>query len=138
MTQGGEFLSCSNDATIRRWLVGGDCLAIYYGHENFVYSISVLPNGQDFVSSGEDRTVRVWQDGKCKQTINHPTLSVWTVCTLGNGDIVSGARYIIYYYYFVFCSPSVKDKDFLVDHICRLSMVQWNHYVRHILSLCCI
>ena len=92
VTQGGEFLSCSNDATIRRWMVTGDCMAVYYGHENFVYSLAVLPNGKDFVSSGEDRTVRVWQDGKCKQTINHPTLSVWTVCTLGNGDIVSGAR----------------------------------------------
>ena len=59
-----------------------------------MYSISVLPNGQDFVSSGEDRTVRVWKNGECKQTINHPTLSIWAVCTLANGDIVSGARYV--------------------------------------------
>ena len=94
VTQNTEFLSCSNDATIRRWLLSGDCLAEYYGHENFVYSISVLPNGQDFVSSGEDRTVRVWKNGECKQTINHPTLSIWSVCTLANGDIVSGARYV--------------------------------------------
>ena len=89
---GGEFLSCSNDATIRRWAVTGDCLQVYYGHENFVYSLSILPNGQDFVSSSEDRTVRVWRDGACVQTIPHPTMSVWAVCVLGNGDIVSGAR----------------------------------------------
>lgn len=92
MTQGSEFLSCSNDATIRRWLVSGDCLQIYYGHENFVYSIAVLPNGQDFVTSGEDRTVRVWRNGENTQTLTHPTLSIWTVCALPNGDIVSGAR----------------------------------------------
>jgi phospholipase A-2-activating protein len=39
-----------------------------------------------------DRTVRVWRDGACVQTIPHPTMSVWAVCVLGNGDIVSGAR----------------------------------------------
>ena len=72
----------------------GDCLQVYYGHENFVYSLSILPNGQDFVSSSEDRTVRVWRDGACVQTIPHPTMSVWTVCVLANGDIVSGARYV--------------------------------------------
>lgn len=91
VTQGSEFLSCSNDATIRRWLLSGDCLQIYYGHENFVYSIAILPNGQDFVTSGEDRTVRVWRNGENEQTITHPTLSIWTVCALPNGDVVSGA-----------------------------------------------
>ncbi|XP_033729624.1 phospholipase A-2-activating protein-like isoform X3 [Pecten maximus] len=86
-----EFLSCSNDATIRHWSITGDCIGVYYGHENFVYSISVLPNGEDFVSSGEDRTVRVWQGGKVTQTIAHPSMSVWSVCTLPNGDIASGS-----------------------------------------------
>ena len=33
-----EFLSCSNDATVRRWAVtSGDCLGIYYGHTNYIY-----------------------------------------------------------------------------------------------------
>ncbi|XP_060069922.1 phospholipase A-2-activating protein-like [Ylistrum balloti] len=86
-----EFLSCSNDATIRHWSITGDCIGVYYGHENFVYSLSVLPNGEDFVSSGEDRTVRVWQGGQVVQTIAHPSMSVWSVCVLANGDIVSGS-----------------------------------------------
>ncbi|KAH9488092.1 hypothetical protein Btru_065405 [Bulinus truncatus] len=87
-----EFLSCSNDATIRRWAVtSGDCLAIYYGHTNYVYSLSILPNGQDFITSGEDRTMRVWKDGRCVQTIYHPCESVWSVCALSNGDIASGS-----------------------------------------------
>ena len=41
-----EFLSCANDATIRRWLVGGECVQVYYGHENYIYSMAVLPNGE--------------------------------------------------------------------------------------------
>ncbi|CAG5130369.1 unnamed protein product [Candidula unifasciata] len=88
----GEFLSCSNDATVRRWAVSsGDCLGIYYGHTNYVYCLSILPNGQDFITGGEDRTLRVWQEGKCVQTIYHPCESVWAVCALPNGDIASGS-----------------------------------------------
>jgi len=87
-----EFLSCSNDATVRRWAVtSGDCLGIYYGHTNYIYCISILPNGEDFVTGGEDRTMRVWKGGKNVQTIYHPSESVWCVCALSNGDIVSGS-----------------------------------------------
>lgn len=93
MLNNQEFISCSNDASLRRWSVSGDCLQVYYGHENFIYSVAVLPNGQDFISGGEDRTMRVWRDGKCVQTIAHPAQSVWAVCVLPcNGDIVSAAR----------------------------------------------
>ncbi|CDO73615.1 hypothetical protein BN946_scf185014.g85 [Trametes cinnabarina] len=72
-------------------------------------SISVLPNG-DIVSGGEDRTVRIWRgqlslplfpaghiltslpntEGECAQTLVHPGISVWTVSTMPNGDIVTG------------------------------------------------
>ncbi|GFS06857.1 phospholipase A-2-activating protein, partial [Elysia marginata] len=87
-----EFLSCSNDASIRRWAVtSGDCLNVYFGHTNYVYSLSILPNGQDFITGGEDRTLRVWKDGDCFQTLYHPCESVWAVCALPNGDIATGA-----------------------------------------------
>lgn len=39
-----EFLSCANDASIRRWQITGECLEVYYGHTNYIYSISVFPN----------------------------------------------------------------------------------------------
>ena len=95
MLQDGEFLSCSNDATVKHWLLSGDCLHTYYGHTNFVYSIALLPNGQDFVTSSEDRTVRVWKNRECIQTIAQPTQSVWSVCALQNGDIVVGSRSVL-------------------------------------------
>jgi phospholipase A-2-activating protein len=60
----------------------------------FLYSsVSLLPNGQDFVSVGEDRTLRVWKGNDCKQVIHLPAMSIWTVATLKNGDIVTGSRY---------------------------------------------
>ena len=85
-------MSCSNDATIRRWTLGGDCIGILYGHENFVYSMCGLHDSGEIASVGEDRTLRVWRDGQVAQTIVHPAVSVWSVCVSVDGDIVTGSR----------------------------------------------
>lgn len=39
-----EFYSCSNDTSIRRWLVTGECVQVYYSHTNYIYSMTVFPN----------------------------------------------------------------------------------------------
>ncbi|KAF8509690.1 WD40-repeat-containing domain protein [Gautieria morchelliformis] len=83
------FASCANDSEIRIWTTEGDLVYMLSGHTSFIYSLSVLPTGE-IVSAGEDRTVRIWRDGECAQTIVHPAISVWTVSTMPNGDIVSG------------------------------------------------
>ena len=62
-----------------------------HGHDSFIYSLSSLSSGE-LVSSGEDRTVRIWRGNECVQTITHPAISVWAVAVCPeNGDIVSGA-----------------------------------------------
>ncbi|KFP77480.1 Phospholipase A-2-activating protein, partial [Apaloderma vittatum] len=86
-----EFLSCANDASVRRWQISGECLQVYYGHTNYIYSISVFPKCKDFVTTGEDRSLRIWKQGECAQTIRLPAQSVWCCCVLDNGDIVVGA-----------------------------------------------
>ncbi|NXJ26027.1 PLAP protein, partial [Dicrurus megarhynchus] len=86
-----EFLSCANDASVRRWQISGECLQVYYGHTNYIYSISVFPRCKDFVTTGEDRSLRIWKQGECAQTIRLPAQSVWCCCVLDNGDIVVGA-----------------------------------------------
>ncbi|XP_062460389.1 phospholipase A-2-activating protein [Pezoporus occidentalis] len=86
-----EFLSCANDATVRRWQISGACLNVYYGHTNYIYSISVFPQCKGFVTTGEDRSLRIWKKGECAQTIRLPAQSVWCCCVLDNGDIVVGA-----------------------------------------------
>jgi phospholipase A-2-activating protein len=60
----------------------------------FTFSISVFPGaGVDrFVTSSEDRTVKIWQNGECQQTVTLPAQSVWSVACLQNGDIVTGSR----------------------------------------------
>ena len=88
---GAQFASAGNDAVIRLWTLAGRQLHELHGHENFIYSLAALPNGQ-LVSSSEDRTVRIWHNQRCIQTITHPAISVWTVAVCSeNGDIATGA-----------------------------------------------
>ncbi|APA07908.1 hypothetical protein SS1G_00477 [Sclerotinia sclerotiorum 1980 UF-70] len=88
---GADFASAGNDAVIRLWTLSGSQVAELHGHENFIYSIASTPSGE-IISSGEDRTLRVWKDGQCIQTITHPAISVWGVAVCEEtGDVVSGA-----------------------------------------------
>ncbi|KAK0167221.1 hypothetical protein PV327_004650 [Microctonus hyperodae] len=87
-----EFLTCANDATIKHWdAISGTCLGTYYGHENYIYGISATINGTIVVTSGEDKTIRVWKNGEVDQTLTLPTSSVWCVTLLPNGDIAAGS-----------------------------------------------
>lgn len=58
-----------------------------------VLRVSMVTQEGDFVTGGEDRTLRVWRaDGECVQTIHMPAQSVWAVAALPNSDIVCGSR----------------------------------------------
>ncbi|TGJ79245.1 hypothetical protein E0Z10_g9512 [Xylaria hypoxylon] len=88
---GADIASASNDGIIRLWKLDGQNLGELRGHQSFIYSLTSLPSGE-LVSSGEDRTVRIWRGSECIQTITHPAISVWSVAACpANGDIVSGA-----------------------------------------------
>lgn len=87
---GAQFASASNDGIIRLWTLAGDLVGELAGHESFIYSLAVLPTGE-IVSSGEDRTIRVWREGQCVQVITVPAISVWSVSTSPEGDIIAGS-----------------------------------------------
>ncbi|EON98204.1 putative ubiquitin homeostasis protein lub1 protein [Phaeoacremonium minimum UCRPA7] len=90
-SSGADIASAHNDGVIRLWKLNGQAVGELHGHESFVYSLAALPSGE-LVSSGEDRTVRIWRDQECIQTITHPAISVWSVAvSQQSGDIVSGA-----------------------------------------------
>ncbi|TIA91274.1 hypothetical protein E3P99_01156 [Wallemia hederae] len=84
------FASASNDCSIKLWTFDGDNIMNLEGHTEFIYALATLPTGQ-IVSAGEDRSVKVWQDGECIQTIIHPSTSVWSVAAAENGDIASAS-----------------------------------------------
>ncbi|XP_076265264.1 phospholipase A2 activator protein [Rhynchophorus ferrugineus] len=87
------FASAANDASIKIWKYTGDNIQTLYGHTNYIYSIandkSVGPDC--LISSDEDRTVRVWENGINTDTISLPAQSIWSVACLSNGDIVTGS-----------------------------------------------
>ncbi|KAF3480082.1 uncharacterized protein GIQ15_05429 [Arthroderma uncinatum] len=88
---GAQIASAGNDGIIRLWTIQGKQVGQLHGHESFIYSLASLPSGE-LVSSGEDRTVRIWNGASCVQTITHPAISVWSVAVCAeSGDIVSGA-----------------------------------------------
>lgn len=85
-----EFVSASNDGTLKIWdLETGNVLQTLIGHTSFVYDIALTSNG-DIVSTAEDRSVRIWRNGKIHQVITIPCLSAWCVCVLPNDDIAVG------------------------------------------------
>lgn len=86
---GETFASSSNDGTVIIYDFDGNLLQKLIGHESFVYSVKLLSNG-DIVTSGEDRTVRIWRNGAAIQVITLPSISVWSVSVLPNDDIVTG------------------------------------------------
>jgi phospholipase A-2-activating protein len=88
--EAGCFLSCSNDATVRLWQLGGECLRVLRASEAYVYAVSILPTGE-WLTCSEDRTVRVWSGAsdECVQSIAHPA-TVWACAPMPNGDIVAG------------------------------------------------
>ncbi|BEJ16389.1 hypothetical protein CspHIS471_0509940 [Cutaneotrichosporon sp. HIS471] len=76
---GQGFWSCGNDGLVN--LYSFDQLApvrSLSGHTSFVYSVAALPDGSGVVSSGEDGTLRLWSETELVQTINHPSLSIWS------------------------------------------------------------
>ncbi len=98
-----RLISASNDGSLRCWsLSSGSCLAEFYGHTNFVYAVAIDPHRQFIVSSGEDRTARVWpipsedqgfvQQLECYQTIFLPCQTAWCVAVTTDGDIAVGCR----------------------------------------------
>lgn len=87
----GDFATADNEGIIKLWKLSGQQVAELRGHDSFIYSLACLPTGE-IVSAGEDRTVRIWKNGTCIQTITHPAISVWSVAVCAEtGDIVSGA-----------------------------------------------
>lgn len=84
------FVSAGNDSVIRIHTFDGTVVQELEGHESFIYQLATTAEGHIF-SVGEDRTLRIWVNGKLAQTIAHPAVSVWSVALCNNGDVVTGA-----------------------------------------------
>ncbi|CAB4320594.1 unnamed protein product [Prunus armeniaca] len=80
-------LSASHDSSIRLWALSGEVLMEMVGHTSIVYSVDSHVSGL-IVSSSEDCFAKIWKDGVCVQSIEHPGC-VWDAKFLENGDIAT-------------------------------------------------
>uniref|UniRef100_A0A7N0TDD5 PFU domain-containing protein n=1 Tax=Kalanchoe fedtschenkoi TaxID=63787 RepID=A0A7N0TDD5_KALFE len=80
-------LSASHDGSIRLWAISGESLMEMVGHTSIVYSVHSHSSGL-VVSASEDCSTKIWKDGICVQSIEHPGC-VWDAKFLENGDIVT-------------------------------------------------
>lgn len=84
------FASISNDETVKLWSMDGTHMMDFKGHNGFIFAIDCLETGE-IVTGGDDCTVKLWADGKCKQTIQLPK-TVWSVTHNQHGDIIVGCE----------------------------------------------
>ncbi|VVA15155.1 PREDICTED: phospholipase [Prunus dulcis] len=80
-------LSASHDGSIRLWALSGEVLMEMVGHTSIVYSVDSHVSGL-IVSSSEDCFAKIWKDGVCVQSIEHPGC-VWDAKFFENGDIAT-------------------------------------------------
>jgi GTPase SAR1 family protein/DNA-directed RNA polymerase subunit RPC12/RpoP len=64
------------------------------GHESWVHSVAVSPDGKWTASGSQDKTVRIWdlETGECRRTLKGHTEEIWCVAITPDGKrILSGA-----------------------------------------------
>ncbi|ETN97747.1 WD-40 repeat protein [Reticulomyxa filosa] len=79
---GYTLCSASHDNTICQWdIEESKELAVFKGHEHYVYSVKYSPTGTTLCSGSEDKTVRLWdiRSKKNIHTLRGHTKAVWTV-----------------------------------------------------------
>jgi len=89
-----EVATCSNDGRICLWRVDTTSfnvtMRLNFEGSDFVYSLCSFNGGMTIASAGETTGVKVFAEGKFKQTLPIPALSAWCVRFLDNGDIGVG------------------------------------------------
>jgi len=70
------------------WTFEGELIDTLIGHSSFVFSVkpfeyyninNIFSLGS-YVSAGEDRTLKIWKENQCIQTIPHPQ-TIWSVAS---------------------------------------------------------
>lgn len=79
-------ITASNDSLVKRISPDGRILHTFTGHSAFVFTCNNI--GLDVISAGDDKTVKIWRDNSCAETIFHPN-TIWELCTNYVGDIIT-------------------------------------------------
>ncbi|MEM7757437.1 MAG: hypothetical protein AAF298_04815 [Cyanobacteria bacterium P01_A01_bin.40] len=71
----------------------GKCLFSLQGHENWVRSVAISPDGQTLASSSSDQNIKLWdvRAGKCLKTLSGHISQVWSVAWSPNGQTLASS-----------------------------------------------
>lgn len=74
----GMIVTCSNDESVKIWSGDLEPITTLLGHTAFVFSVKAVSLGL-YVSGGEDKTLKIWQEDHCVQDVQLPG-SIWSIC----------------------------------------------------------
>ncbi|KAG5421151.1 DOA1 [Candida metapsilosis] len=85
-----QYLTASADKSIRLWQ-GDHEVQKFLGHTDVVRKLLILPGGNQFVSSANDGTIKIWnlQTGRILKTLFGHDSFVYDLALLPNGNLVS-------------------------------------------------
>ena len=79
---GTDFMTCSEDMTIKRWLLdSGELVMTYTGHKEPVLAVHYRYDGVFLASASHDKTVKLWdvENGRCAMTLKGHKDAVYDV-----------------------------------------------------------
>ena len=87
-----HLVSSSMDSTIKTWnLDSNKCVQTLVGHSYRVRCLGILPNGQ-LISGSDDKTLKVWSNGKEIRTLNAKRRDVICLKVLTGNRVASGTN----------------------------------------------
>ncbi|MGL5082080.1 MAG: AAA-like domain-containing protein [Microcoleaceae cyanobacterium] len=95
-----QIASASEDGTVRLWSLKGNLEQTLQGHQGPVWGVAYSPrsssdllNRYPLVSVGDDKTIRLWEQGQLKRTLTGHQAAIWSAVFSPDGKTIATASW---------------------------------------------